>query len=61
MLVMEEAKLPPPIPASRPTTRKVLNEVPGFITANAAMLGMRSRLAEMIVQFRPPKIATAKV
>lgn len=37
------------------------NEVPGFITANAATLGTSSRLAETMVQFRPPKIATAKV
>ncbi len=61
MLVMEEAKLPPPMPASRPIQRKVSNDVPGFITANAATVGTRSRPAETIVQFRPPKTATAKV
>jgi len=61
MLVMLEAKLPPPRPASRPTIMKVENEVPGLITTNAAIVGMSSRLAETIVQFRPPKIATAKV
>src|SRR5690242_5300988 len=61
MLVMEEAKLPPPMPARSPIHRKVSNDVPGFITENAAMLGTSSRPAEMIVQFRPPKTATAKV
>lgn len=61
MLVMEEAKLPPPMPARRPTRRNVLKEVPGFITVNAAAVGIRSRPAETIVQFRPPKTATAKV
>jgi hypothetical protein len=44
MLVMEEAKLPPPMPASRPIQRKVSKDVPGFITTNAAMVGMSSRL-----------------
>src|SRR5690606_6233710 len=61
MLVMEEAKLPPPIPASRPTSRNVVKEVPGSITANAATVGTSSRAADTIVQFRPPKTATAKV
>ncbi len=50
MLVMEEAKLPPPIPASRPTRRKVEYDVPGSITQNAATVGTSSRLAETIVQ-----------
>lgn len=61
MLVMEEAKLPPPIPASIAQIRNVLNEVPGSITRNAATVGMSSRLAETTVQLRPPKSATAKV
>lgn len=61
MLVMEEAKFPPPTPASIAQTRKVPNDVPGSITTNAAMVGTSSMLAAMIVQFRPPKRATAKV
>ena len=61
MLVMELAKLPPPTPASMAHTRNVPKDVPGFITTNAATVGMSSMLAEMIVQFRPPKRATAKV
>lgn len=61
MLVMLEAKLPPPTPASRPTTRNVSNEVPGSITTNAATVGTSSSVADTIVQFRPPKSATAKV
>lgn len=36
-------------------------EVPGSITANAAVVGTSSSPAEMIVQFRPPNTATAKV
>lgn len=61
MFVMEEAKLPPPMPASIAQIRNVLNEVPGSITTKAATVGTSSRLAETIVQLRPPKIATAKV
>ena len=38
-----------------------MKEVPGSITVNAATVGMSRRPAETIVQFRPPKIATAKV
>ncbi len=61
MLVMEEAKLPPPTPASMAHTRKVPKDVPGSITMNAAIVGTSSMLAETMVQFRPPKRATAKV
>ncbi len=61
MLVMEEAKLPPPMPASSPTSRKVGKEVPGSITAKAATVGTSSSPAETTVQLRPPKTATAKV
>ncbi len=61
MLVMEEAKLPPPMPASSPTRRKVEKDVPGSMTVNAATVGTSSSPAETIVRLRPPKIATAKV
>lgn len=61
MLVIDEAKLPPPTPVSSAHTMNVVYEVPGSITANAATVGIRSRLAAKIVQFRPPKRATAKV
>lgn len=37
------------------------NGVPGSITTNAATVGTSSRAAETIVQFLPPKTATAKV
>ena len=61
MLVMEEAKLPPPTPVSKATTMKVVYEVPGSITTQAATVGTSSSAALTIVQFRPPKRATAKV
>lgn len=61
MLVMLEAKLPPPMPASMAQARNVLNDVPGSMTTNAAIVGMSRSDAETIVQFRPPKRATAKV
>jgi hypothetical protein len=39
----------------------VANDVPGSMTTKAATVGTSSRQAETIVQFRPPKTATAKV
>ena len=39
---------------------KVLYEVPGSITSNRAVVGTSSRPALKMVQFRPPKRATAK-
>lgn len=61
MLVMEEAKLPPPTPVRTATSRKVPYEVPGSITTSAATVGASSISALKTVQFRPPKRATAKV
>ena len=39
MLVMEEAKLPPPMPVSSATAMKVVYDVPGSITSHAAIVG----------------------
>src|SRR4030088_130860 len=61
MLVMEDAKLPPPNPPSAATIKRVVSETPGCRTIAAAMVGMSSRAALMIVQLRPPNFATAKV
>src|SRR6478752_4343432 len=61
MLVIDEAKLPPPMPVSAATTRNVVYEVPGSITQKAAQVGTRSDSALTTVQLRPPNSATAKV
>ncbi len=61
MLVIEDAKLPPPTPVSAATSRNVRYEVPGCITYAAASVGASSSSAETTVQFRPPKRATATV
>ncbi len=61
MFVMEEAKLPPPMPVSSATARNVPYEVPGSITAKARQDGTSSMAALTIVQLRPPNLATAKV
>src|SRR5271170_5351339 len=62
MLVIDDAKLPPPSPATPATTMKVVYDVPGWAmkkTVNA--VGIASTSAENIVQLRPPNLATAKV
>ena len=61
MLVIDEAKLPPPTPVSAATTRNVAYEVPGSMTTAAAAVGTSSSSALKTVQLRPPKRATAKV
>jgi hypothetical protein len=61
MLAIELAKLPPPTPARQDTTSRVVNETPGSSTTAVAMVGTSSSAALMIVQFRPPNVATAKV
>lgn len=53
--------MPPPIPVSAATARKVAYEVPGFITTKAATVGTSRVSALNTVQFRPPNRATAKV
>ena len=61
MFAIEEAKLPPPTPASIATASSVPNETPGSSTIPAATHGTSSSSALMIVQFRPPTRATASV
>src|SRR3954466_9176787 len=62
MFDIELAKLPPPNPDSAATASMTGNGVCGFETQNpSAIVGMSSRLAEMIVQLRPPNLGTMKV
>src|SRR5258706_10984985 len=74
MLAMDEAKFPPPTPASAPRNSRVWKLVyPVKILGLAAVgcravrriasatVGTSSSPAETIVQFRPPNFATAKV
>ena len=61
MFVIDDAKLPPPTPAIAATIMKVVYDVPGCMTIAARMVGISSRAALTIVQFRPPNLATAKV
>src|SRR6266568_2080606 len=61
MFAIEEAKLPPPTPATAARIIKVVYETPGAISRAAGMVGSSSRAALMMVQFRPPNLATAKV
>ena len=61
MFVIDEAKLPPPTPAKHATITNVVYDVPGCMTIAARTVGINSKAALMIVQFRPPKRATANV
>ena len=61
MLVIDEAKFPPPTPASAATSRNVVYDVPGSMTTAAAATGTSSIAALITVQLRPPNRATAKV
>ena len=62
MFVIEEAKLPPPNPASAAQARSTPKEVSGWVTTQArAVAGSRRKSEEMIVQLRPPNTGTAKV
>ena len=61
MLVIDEAKLPPPTPASSETANRVPNDTPGSSTIAIAMVGTSSSSAATMVQFRPPNTPTAKV
>ena len=60
MLAIEDAKLPPPTPASAASTSSVSKETPGSSKTAAAIVGTSSRHALMTVQLRPPNFATAK-
>ena len=61
MFVIEEAKLPPPTPANMATISSVVNETPGSRKIAIRIVGISSSSALMIVQLRPPNMATAKV
>ncbi len=63
MLVIEEAKLPPPNPVMAATARNQPNpNSPGFIISIIVRpVGMRSTTAEKIAQLRPPNFAVAWV
>src|SRR2546423_13231801 len=61
MLVIEEAKLPPPTPVIAAKIISVVYETPGLISSAAGIVGRSSSAALMIVQLRPPKVATASV
>lgn len=61
MFAIDEAKLPPPTPASAVTISSVVSETPGRSTSSASTEGISSSVAETTVQFRPPNLATAKV
>ncbi|CNJ82938.1 Uncharacterised protein [Mycobacterium tuberculosis] len=62
MLVIDEAKLPPPRPVSAAHSRYGHNGSPGWASnAMVPTVGIRSTTAENMVQFRPPKRAVANV
>ena len=61
MLVIDDAKLPPPTPAVAAAISSIVNDTPGFRMIAMKIVGMSSRAAEMMVKLRPPKVATAKV
>ena len=62
MLVIDEAKLPPPKPANAATTMNVVYDVPGcFIKYSVSTVGMSSSSALTMVQLRPPNLAGAMV
>src|SRR3977135_4405523 len=61
MLVIDEAKFPPPRPAIPPTTSSVFRDTPGLRKIPTRIHGTISAAALKIVQLRPPNFATAKV
>ena len=62
MLVIDEAKLPPPKPASAAHSRSTPNGVSGRVTTHASAERAAARSSEeMTVQLRPPKAGTANV
>jgi len=62
MLAIEEAKLPPPTPASAAMPTSAMNGSSGLLTAQArAPVGRSRRRADTTVQLRPPNRGTAKV
>src|SRR5918999_3801661 len=61
MLAIEEAKLPPPTPATAARMMSVVYETPGSRKIATSTHGTSSMDALKMVQLRPPNIATAKV
>src|SRR6266550_6575610 len=61
MLAIDEAKLPPPTPATAAAASNRPYGTPGCSTAAANRHGTSSRPALTIVQLRPPNFVTANV
>src|SRR3954470_17333804 len=62
MLVIDDAKLPPPKPASAAHTRYGHSGRPGWASSHIVpSVGISSTNAENTVQLRPPKVAVASV
>ena len=62
MLVIDEAKLPPPTPANAATISRVVYERPRLQhDRDQRSSGSAAAAALTIVQFRPPNVATANV
>src|SRR4051794_8773877 len=61
MLVIDDAKLPPPSPVIAASTSSVSNEADGVSQIALAAVGMSSARALTTVQLRPPNRATASV
>lgn len=62
MFVIDDAKLPPPRPASPATSRKVVSECPGLTMSHQVrVVGTRSATPLTMAQLRPPKKAVAIV
>jgi hypothetical protein len=61
MLAMDDAKLPPPMPATAATASSVPRDTPGSSTDSISSSGTTSARAVMTVQLRPPNFAMAKV
>src|SRR3954467_9844654 len=62
MLVIDDAKLPPPKPASAAHTRYGHSGRPGGASSHIVpTVGISSTNAENTVQLRPPKVAVASV
>ena len=61
MFAIDEEKLPPPKPAVIAATSRSVYETPGSMTTARKIVGMSSKAALTIVQFRPPNLATASV
>src|SRR5262245_55348740 len=62
MLVIDDAKLPPPSPVSAAHSRYGHSGRPGGASSHIVTgVGISSTNAENIVQLRPPKVAVARV